>query len=111
MRGTRIERSKAKWCLSDLLNSTLLASIFIMALPVDEIVRVKSLLRMLWSKYDAGGISMGRSYESVVLEAALSLLEDVDNEEIFNSGDLLNDTRTHISELMMKRLRLEGFKI
>lgn len=36
--------------------------------------RARTLLTLLWRKYDAGGISMGRSYEAVLLEAAMDLL-------------------------------------
>lgn len=75
-------------------------------LPVDDTVRVKTLLRMLWLTYDAGGISMGRSYEAVVLEAALSLMEDVENEEIPECGDLLNETRNYLSQKMHDHLGL-----
>ncbi|MCP4984529.1 MAG: hypothetical protein GY928_00295 [Colwellia sp.] len=62
-----------------------------------HIVRVKSLLRILWRTYDAGGQSMGRSHQAVVLETAMALLDDIDCEHIVDSGQLVNDTRSYLS--------------
>ena len=47
-------------------------------LPVTPEVRARTLLAHLWRKYDAAGLSMGRSHEAVVLEAVMSLLGDPD---------------------------------
>lgn len=75
-----------------------------------EALRARTLLAHLWRKYDAAGISMGRSHESVVLEAALSLLGDPDPEDIAlldaDSGKFINDTRTYLSSKL--RERFEG---
>lgn len=76
-------------------------------LPVDELVRVKSLLRLLWITYDAGGISMGRSHEAVLLEAAIELLEDIDNEDISDRGEMVNETRNYLSSQLAMRLNLD----
>ncbi len=65
--------------------------------PFSHIVRVKSLLRILWRTYDAGGQSMGRSHQAVVLETAMALLDDIDCEHIADSGQLVNDTRSYLS--------------
>lgn len=78
-----------------------------MKLPVDELVRVKSLLRLLWVTYDAGGISMGRSHEAVLLEAALELLDKTENEDISDRGDLVNETRNYLSSKLLERLNLD----
>jgi len=59
-----------------------MGKLIVKSLPVDELVRVKTLLRLLWVGYDAGGMSMGRSHEAVLLEAALELMYDIENEDI-----------------------------
>ena len=72
--------------------------------------RARTLLTLLWRKYDAGGISMGRSYEAVILEAAMDLLgppdtKDVQRLESMDAGELLNETRDYLSS---ERARREG---
>jgi hypothetical protein len=76
-------------------------------LPVNNIVRVKSLLRLLWITYDAGGISMGRSHEAVLLEAAIELLSDIDNEDISCRGEMVDETRSYLSSILAKRLNIK----
>ena len=75
-------------------------------------VRARTLLTLLWRKYDAGGVSMGRSYEAVLLEAAMDLLGPPDKSDVakldaMQSGDLVNETRNYLSSL---RARQEGLK-
>lgn len=69
--------------------------------------RARTLLAHLWRRYDAAGTSMGRSHESVVLEAALSLLGDPDPEDMAlldkDSGDLVNATRSYLSSKLAER--------
>ena len=72
--------------------------------------RARTLLTLLWRKYDAGGISMGRSYESVLLEAAMDLLgppdvEDVRRLDALNGSDIVGETRDYLSS---ERARREG---
>lgn len=72
--------------------------------------RARTLLTLLWRKYDTGGISMGRSYEAVLLEAAMDLLgppdtDDVRRLETMDAGELLNETRSYLSA---ERARREG---
>lgn len=73
-----------------------------------ENMRARTLLAELWRRQDAAGISMGRSYESVVLEAALTLLGDPEPEDMalldIDSGTFVNDTRTYLSRKMARRL-------
>lgn len=72
-----------------------------LALPVPPDVRARTLLAHLWRKYDAAGISMGRSHEAVVLEAVLALLGLPDQEDMqlldADSGVLINQTRDYLS--------------
>lgn len=86
------------------------SSASIAGLGVTPQVRARTLLSLLWRKYDAGGISMGRSYESVLLEAAMDLLgpsdeADVSRLDAMQSADLLNETRSYLSS---QRARREG---
>lgn len=74
-----------------------------------EFNRARTLLAHLWRKYDAAGISMGRSHEAVVLEAVLSLLGDPNPEDMLlldaDSGKFINDTRSYLSSKMAKRIK------
>ena len=77
-------------------------------LGVTPAVRARTLLTLLWRKYDAGGISMGRSYDAVLLEAAMDLLgppdeADVSRLDAMQSGDLVNETRSYLSSLRARR--------
>lgn len=76
-------------------------------MEVDEIERVKTLLVMLWQKYDAGGISMGRSWEAVVLEAAIELIGPPTEDMSRCHGEILDETRSYLSSKMAERLGLE----
>ncbi len=53
------------------------------------------LLRHLWRKYDTGGISHGRSWESKILEEAMHLIlpPDLDSDQ-FSLEDLLEEADT-----------------
>ena len=83
-----------------------------LALPVTPEVRARTLLAHLWRKYDAAGISMGRSHEGVVLEAVLALLGDPDPAEMdrldLDSGHLIGETRSYLSARRAIEL---GFKV
>ena len=77
-------------------------------LPVHPYVRARTLLTLLWQKYDTGGISMGRSFEAVCLEAAMDLLEDFrDSDDVMrcdsDSGNVMDDTRTYLSRQRANR--------
>ena len=77
-------------------------------MEVTPAVRARTLLTLLWRKYDAGGISMGRSYDAVLLEAAMDLLgppdiEDVRRLDTMVAGDLVNETRNYLSSERAKR--------
>lgn len=82
-----------------------------LVLPVSTEVRARTLLAHLWRKYDAAGISMGRSHESVVLEAVLSLLGDPDPADMErldqDSGVLVNETRDYLSARRAVQLGLK----
>lgn len=78
-------------------------------LGVIPAVRARTLLALLWRKYDLGGISVGRSHESVLLEAAMSLLGDPDVDDLQRAdtsegyGDMVDETRTWISRQTARR--------
>lgn len=81
-------------------------------LPVPPEVRARTLLAHLWRLHDAAGISMGRSHESIVLEAALALLGDpdpVDMNRLDNDYNFLNDTRDYLSAQRRKSSRFGYF--
>ena len=68
-----------------------------MTKPVSELELAKQLLVVLWCAHDSAGISMGRSHESVVLEAAMALLgvpETIDKPH----GQLVSDARDYLSQ-------------
>lgn len=71
-------------------------------LEVSDATRARTLLTLLWRRYDYGGISMGRSYDAVLLEAAMDLLGPPDTDDVSRldrmpSGELLNETRSYLS--------------
>jgi hypothetical protein len=78
-------------------------------LPVTPNVRARTLLAHLWRKYDAAGISMGRSHEAMVLEAALALLGDPDMDDLArldeDSGTFMDDTRSYLSLVRLQTMR------
>lgn len=80
-------------------------------LPVTPEVRARTLLAHLWRKYDAAGLSMGRSHEAVVLEAVMSLLGDPDPVDMArldeDSGVLIGDTRSYLSARRAVQLGLK----
>lgn len=64
---------------------------------------------MLWRRYDAAGISLGRGYEAVLLEAAMELLgpPDLDDmDRMDTEQDFLDDTRSYISATRAKQYGL-----
>ena len=72
-------------------------------------VLARTLLTLLWRKYDAAGISMGRSYESVLLEAAMDLLGPPDVDQVArldkDSAEVVDEVRTLLSN---RRAAREG---
>jgi hypothetical protein len=85
-----------------LTDKPLTAAERIASFPVDRAVRARSLLTMLWRRYDEAGISMGRGIEAVILEAAMKLLGPPDLDDLYrldNDPDFLNTTRSYLSAL------------
>jgi len=74
---------------------------------IDELERSKTLLTFLWQKYDAGGISMGRSYEAVVLEAVMELLGPSSEDLSRDHGDIMDETRSYLSSKRAEKLGLK----
>lgn len=74
-------------------------------LPVHPHVRARTLLTLLWRNLDNGGRSMGRSFEAVLLEAAMRLTEDqwdaddVKRADGARESDFINDTRDYVAAL------------
>lgn len=67
--------------------------------------RARTLLAYLWRKYDAGGESMGRSHEAVLLETAMDLLGPADLNELQDAyGEQLDEARSFLSEQRSQRL-------
>ena len=67
--------------------------------------RAKTLLVYLWRMYDASGISMGRSRESVLLESAQALLGDADMVDLSqDEGKNVGEARDWISKIRRKQL-------
>lgn len=80
-----------------------------MKLPVSDVTRARTLLSYLWQIHDSGGISMGRSHENVLLEAAMELLGQPDLEEMeMDKGDLVGQTRDYLSYKMSVELGLKN---
>ena len=77
-------------------------------IKIDERERARTLLTLLWQKYDAGGISMGRSYEAVVLEAAMELLGPTTEDISRDHGDIMDETRTYLSSKRAEELGLKS---
>jgi len=65
--------------------------------PIDELELAKQLLVVLWCNHDRGGISMGRSHDSVVLEAAMALLGEPETPTAIPHGQLVSDARDYLS--------------
>ena len=63
---------------------------------MDEIELAKQLLTVLWCAHDSSGISMGRSHESVVLEAAMALLGEAKPIDT-SHGQFVGDVRDYLS--------------
>jgi hypothetical protein len=79
------------------------------SLPISPETRARTLLTMLWRRYDAAGISMGRGYEAVLLEATMELLGPADLDDVTRfevEDDCLNDTRNYISATRAKQYGL-----
>lgn len=80
------------------------------SMPVSPETRARTLLTLLWKRYDASGASMGRSYEGILLEAAMDLLGPPDHADVqrllgLSSNELLFETRGFLSS---QRARQEG---
>ena len=80
-------------------------------LGVSDNMRARTLIALLWRKYDAAGMSMGRSHEAVLLEAAMDLLgppdaDDIERCEHWGGGDVVDETRTYLSK---RKARALGF--
>ncbi len=80
-------------------------------LPVTPETRARTLLAHLWRVYDAAGVSMGRTHEAVVLEAAMKLLGDPDPLDMQRLDDVRNDligeTRSYLSAIRARNLGLK----
>ncbi len=80
-------------------------------MDVEPIVRARTLLTYLWRAYDAGGISVGRSHEAVLLEAAMDLMGPVDVIDVGRDyGVNINEARNYISAQKRKEYGLDGFE-
>lgn len=67
--------------------------------------RARTLLAYLWRKYDAGGESMGRSHEAVLLETAMDLLDCTNTGEMENKyGDQVDEARRFLSNRRAEKL-------
>lgn len=80
-----------------------------MTLPVDELTRARTLLKLLYRHYSLNGISAGRSRESTLLELALDLLVwPTDPNEIDliekESWALVDETRDHLTDKSISRV-------
>jgi len=77
-----------------------------LVLPTTPEKRALTLLIQLWRVYDAGGISVGRCFESVLLEAAIDLLGEPDHDDIDRAdskgAELVNETRDYLSAIRLK---------
>ena len=74
-----------------------------------KIFYTRVLLSHLWSIYDLGGISMGRSFEAMLLELALELIgRDMGPipKELSEPGDLINKIKDELSRTRLEALGL-----
>jgi len=80
-------------------------------MEVEPIVRARTLLTYLWRAYDAGGISVGRSHEAVLLEAAMDLIGPADTVDVEREyGQNVNEARNYLSAQKRKEYGLDGFE-
>lgn len=80
-------------------------------MTVEPIVRARTLLTYLWRAYDAGGISVGRSHEAVLLEAAMDLIGPVDTDDVEREyGKNVNEARNYLSAQKRKEYGLDDFE-
>ena len=70
-------------------------------------VRARTLLTYLYGLFDRGGMSVGRSHESILLETAMELLGPNDPEDVNRDyGNNVMEARNYISDQIAKRLGL-----
>jgi len=75
-------------------------------------IRARTLLSYLWGLFDRGGISVGRSHESILLEAAMDLLGPPDKEDMNRDyGDNVVEARNYISDKMAGKLGLHDIEL
>lgn len=85
-----------------------------MALSVNELsdyLIARLILRRLWQIQDAGGVSVGRSKQSVLLEAALDLMPwpaDLDADS-FSEQDLMDEATARSGNFLDRPLQLPLF--
>jgi hypothetical protein len=70
----------------------------------------RALLSHLWARYDANGISMGRSFDSMLLELAIEMLGR-DNgpmpKEFLEPGVLLNRIKDELSRARLESMGMQ----
>jgi hypothetical protein len=110
LEGERIDRSLAEWDarFAHWISPPADARDAPLCDGVTPHVRARTLLTGLWQKYDAGGISMGRSHEAVLLETAMDLLDDLrDSNDVrrLNEGygDVVDASRNYLSDCRARR--------
>ncbi len=81
-------------------------------LSVSPEVRARTLLCYLYGLFDRGGISVGRSHESVLLETAIELLGPNDPEDVDRDyGTNVMEARNYISDKMAGKLGLHNVEL
>ena len=81
-------------------------------MEVSPEVRARTLLTYLYGLFDRGGISLGRSHESILLETAMELLgpntpEDVDRDY----GTNVMEAQNYVSDQIAKRYGLDDIEL
>lgn len=78
-------------------------------MEVDPKVRARTLLTYLYRIFDSGGISLGRSHESILLETAMELLGPADPEDVHHRdyGTNVMEARNYLSDQIAKELGLD----
>ena len=77
-------------------------------MEVEPAVRARTLLTYLYGIFDRGGISVGRSHESVLLETAMELLGPNDPEDVDRDyGTNVMEARNYISDQYAQRRGLK----
>ena len=77
-------------------------------MEVEPAVRARTLLTYLYGIFDRGGISVGRSHESMLLETAMELLGPPNIEDVNRDyGTNVMEAKNYVSDQIAKRLRLK----